>query len=392
MKLHHRTIGNLTAGSHSDGAGLRLKADGKGGGTWSVRYSANGKKREKGLGTFPAISLKQAREAAQDTRHAARRGIDTTQRGNVNSAPPPLSSSPTLGELGRSFLAVHLPGLRPESRQRYRRLVELHILTPLGHKDVSTLNLLDLHALYSPRLERQFKLTKNTLEALSTLLAFGRKNGAPCSELLTRDYRTERIYRTALSNYKVRCKMGEHSLASLPFDAWPACYMAIPEDNLTDLAAKFVILTAARRGTAMKLRCEQVQDGNLLAHADQMKANMPHLFPLGTEACRIVNLALRLQDGSGLLFGQLGKAALIRAIRKADKGGNVHGIRHAIATWADRTGVADTLADEVLSHISETSTRQQFYVRDHDVAPLRAVYNQWADHLTRPKVTRLRVA
>jgi hypothetical protein len=49
-------------GKYSDGGGLKLQvSDSKRGGgckSWSLVYSFRGKKREMGLGTFPAVSMR----------------------------------------------------------------------------------------------------------------------------------------------------------------------------------------------------------------------------------------------------------------------------------------------------------------------------------------------
>ena len=63
-------------GKHIDGAGLWFIKRADGGAQWMLRVSLGGKRREMGLGGFPDVSLKEARELATDYRKMARQGID----------------------------------------------------------------------------------------------------------------------------------------------------------------------------------------------------------------------------------------------------------------------------------------------------------------------------
>ena len=63
-------------GKHVDGAGLWFIKRPDGGAQWMLRISIGGKRREMGLGGFPDVSLKEARELAVDYRKMAKQGID----------------------------------------------------------------------------------------------------------------------------------------------------------------------------------------------------------------------------------------------------------------------------------------------------------------------------
>ena len=56
------------AGSHSDGGGLILRLNGKGSANWLHRYQMNGKRRDMGLGSYPIVSLADARAKVAEAR------------------------------------------------------------------------------------------------------------------------------------------------------------------------------------------------------------------------------------------------------------------------------------------------------------------------------------
>ena len=52
-------------GAYTDGNGLTLRVDARGGKRWFQRVSIDGKQRNIGLGGWPRVGLAEAREAAQ---------------------------------------------------------------------------------------------------------------------------------------------------------------------------------------------------------------------------------------------------------------------------------------------------------------------------------------
>ena len=66
-------------GMTGDGKGLYLQISKAGGVSWIYRYKMDGKTRYMGLGAFPAVTLAEAREAAEDARRVSSRGVDPLQ-------------------------------------------------------------------------------------------------------------------------------------------------------------------------------------------------------------------------------------------------------------------------------------------------------------------------
>src|SRR5215213_10734758 len=74
-KLSAISLAKLPAGMHGDGGGLWLQVRPQGR-SWLYRYMLGRKARAMGLGGFPAVSLQQARIAANDARELLRSGLD----------------------------------------------------------------------------------------------------------------------------------------------------------------------------------------------------------------------------------------------------------------------------------------------------------------------------
>lgn len=75
-KLKYKQLLNLTKGKYHDGKGLYISITSPGTGKWSYRYRIDHKSREMGLGTFPEISIVDARQKAEDNRRLVLNKID----------------------------------------------------------------------------------------------------------------------------------------------------------------------------------------------------------------------------------------------------------------------------------------------------------------------------
>lgn len=76
-KLNPKQVENLTEpGTYEDGDGLRLVVKPTGRKSWILRFQLAGRRREMGLGSFPEITLKKARQDASNKRSQLSDGVD----------------------------------------------------------------------------------------------------------------------------------------------------------------------------------------------------------------------------------------------------------------------------------------------------------------------------
>ena len=75
-RLSASTLKSAPVGKHADGGGLWLVKRPDGGAQWVQRVTPHGRRREMGLGAYPDVSLKEAREAATHNRALVRQGLD----------------------------------------------------------------------------------------------------------------------------------------------------------------------------------------------------------------------------------------------------------------------------------------------------------------------------
>ena len=90
-------------GRHVDGNGLMLVVRPTGKKSWLLRYQMNGVRRDMGLGSYPEIGLKQARQRTADARRMIEAGKDPIDgRQAAQTAAKPI---PTFGEIAALVIA-----------------------------------------------------------------------------------------------------------------------------------------------------------------------------------------------------------------------------------------------------------------------------------------------
>lgn len=147
-----RTLNKLTdtrcrraakPGLHGDGGGLYLNVKPAGTRSWAFVWKQNGKRREKGLGAYPAVSLAKARKRALECREAISEGRDPIAEGRK-------ASEPTFGECADKLLASMEAGWRNEKhRQQWRMTLERYA-APIRSKRVSEIQTDDVLRVLNP--------------------------------------------------------------------------------------------------------------------------------------------------------------------------------------------------------------------------------------------------
>lgn len=109
--------------------GLELRVGTNGTKTWALRYrrQSDGVKRVVTLGCFPAFSLDEARDWAEDRKREIARGEDPAAKRAARKA------APTFAELAEEWVAGHgKPNITPRALADYQSMLERHINPEIG--------------------------------------------------------------------------------------------------------------------------------------------------------------------------------------------------------------------------------------------------------------------
>ena len=109
-KLTELKIKNLSEpGRYSDGNGLFFRIKGSKSRNWLYRFTINGNMREIGLGTYPSIPLKKARELANECRVDVANDIDPIEKRNEAKKKKCLYKSIFVAQAKRGKMRLRAP-------------------------------------------------------------------------------------------------------------------------------------------------------------------------------------------------------------------------------------------------------------------------------------------
>ena len=121
-------------GRHGDGEGLYLNVATSGAKSWVQRIVINEKRRDIGLGSYPAVSLAQARSLAAGNHSSVSEGRDPFAASKA-SARNPAPSVPTFAEAAARVIELHRPTWsNPKHAAQWKSPLETYAFPLIGKR------------------------------------------------------------------------------------------------------------------------------------------------------------------------------------------------------------------------------------------------------------------
>jgi integrase len=372
-----------------DGGGLYLQVTEAGSRSWIFRYSTAGKRREMGMGPYPAVSLGAARNLAQEARTVLAGGQDPIAARDSRRARQRLeeASGVTFDQAVEQFLIGNEVGWRNKKhRQQWRNTLRTYVSPTMGALPVGSIDTSHVTRVLDPIWHEKPETASRVRGRIERILDWARVRG----------------YRNAGENparwrghleetYPARGKMRrvKHHPA-VPIDAMPAVYKRLREaDGMSALALRFIILTASRAGEGLGATWGEIDldEAVWTLPAARMKAGREHRVPLSREAVTTLRKLAELRTGAHVFPSRtagrlLSLTALSKALRAAGGGkATVHGFRSTFRDWAaERTNIPRDVAEMALAHAIGDKT-EAAYRRGELMKKRAAMMQQWARFL-----------
>ena len=365
-KLKAQKVRTAQAGKYEDGSGLRLVVSKALSRRWVLRYTIYGKRREMGLGSYPMVSLAQARDDSLEYRRLAKSGIDP-----IHNRRQERQRIPTFTSCAAALIRSkrHSWKNRKHGRQWVATL-KTYARPKFGHKPIDQINTDDVLSALTPIWQSKTETASRVRSRIENVL----------------DYATAKKYRAGpnpaqwrghldklLPSPKTISNVVHHP--ALPYTDLPDFYRSISEStSLSAVALRFTILTAARTGEVLAAQWSEI---DLTARVwtvppERMKAKREHRVPLSDEAVLLLRTLPKLND-SPYLFGSvegkpLSSMAMLQFMRKRGygldgKNGNAvpHGFRSTFRDWAsEESGFNRETAEMALAHTIENKVEAAY--------------------------------
>ena len=374
--------GRYGDGRGSGGLSLLVKHTARGhlAKSWAQRISIDGRQRNLGLGSWPHVSLAEAREKCALNLAARRRGELVTGRKRT---------VPTFEEAVEKVIAVHRAGWKDGSKSEkdWRATLRDYAVPKLGGRPVNRINTADVMAVLLPIWNEKRVTARRVRQRVGAVMrwavAQGYREDNPAGEAIG----------AALPKNGVR---PEH-LPALPYTEVAEAIETVRGSGAypaTALAFEFLVLTACRSGEVRGARWEEMdlETREWRIPPERMKAGREHRVPLSAGALAVLRAARGLADGSGPVFpsprgGPLSELAISKMVRDLGVGAVPHGFRSSFRDWAaECTDAPREVCELALAHVN-TNRIEAAYRRTDLFERRRALMEQWAAFLTGPAVS-----
>lgn len=357
------------------GTGLFLLVKPTGARFWVQRMTIQGKRRELGLGSFPVVTLAEAREQALDNKRQARAGINPLEE--KRRAKQVL----TFAEAARKTHAELSPTWKnPKDRAAFLKTLETYVFPRFGAVPLPDVTSADVRQAILAAREKVPGVAKKLIYRTSSVFKWGIAEGMCSNNPATRD---------ALALPR-ETRTSQHR-KSLPYAEVSGCIEAVKASGAqiaTKLTLEFLVLTASRSGEARMARWDEIDldAATWIIPAERMKEKRPHRVPLSNRAIEILTEAKALRAASELVFPSirgkpLSDMTLSKLVKELGFDADVHGFRTSLRTWGqEQTNYPREVQEAALAHKLGDAV-EQAYARSDLFDKRRKMMGRWAEYL-----------
>ncbi len=371
----------LGAGKYNDGAGLLLHKRKDGGAQWILRYTLHGRRREMGLGALRDVSLKQARELANQWRSVLHEGRDPIKKREKQKREA-ISNLHYLKDIAVDAFESRKAELKGDGKDGiFFTPLRLHILPKLGCLPVSEITQTEIRNTLSPIWHTKAVIARTALIRLNLCLKHAAALGVD-------------VDLQAVEKAKALLGKQRHKVTNRPAMDWrevPAFYKTLCEaSTLTQLALRLLILTGVRTNPLRHIRENQIDGDIWTIPAENMKrkrdTTKEFRVPLSSEALDILKQARGLSRNdfffSATGRGSLGENCMAKYMQQIGLEACPHGFRSSLRDWlAETTDAPYEVAETILAHTVGGQVERAY--RRTDYLEQRRVYmDKWAAYVT----------
>jgi integrase len=385
-------------GRLSDGGGLYLNVSPSGAKSWVFMWAKGGKRWEMGLGAFPDISLKAARDMAAKHRTAVAEGrnpIDERKK----------EKGKTFGEAAEAFIKS-MEGTWRNEKHRYQWRQTLgcedssvkrktDYCASLRDKPVAEVTTEDVLAVIEPIWQTKGETASRLRGRIEQVLDYARVNKWREGENPAR-WRGHLRHRLA-----PRKKLSARGhLAAMPYKDVPEFMKSLRQrEAMAARALELLILTAARTSEVIKAEWSEfdLEKGFWTIPKERIKGGEEHTIPLSNAALGLLRLLYENRLSNYVFPGNdsprtknkacLSQMAMEMLLRRMGiENATVHGFRSSFRDWCgDETDFPREVAEAALAHKIKNDV-ERAYRRSKALEKRRVMMEQWATYCDQSEV------
>ncbi len=347
-------------------------------GKWILRFVSpkTSKRRDMGLGSYPTISIRDARTKAFEARLKIEDGIDPLEERRAEEDDARKKASiPTFAEAARSVHADLALGFRnAKHANQWINTLEATVFPKLGKRLVNELGPADFAGCLKPIWLEKPETASRIKQRCDAVMEWCAANGFIMASPV-------RVVDRLLPKQPGKRERVEHQ----PAMAWrelPKLFRDVlhsGEATQTKLMLELLILTASRSGEVRQMQWEEIDFTSAvwIVPASRMKAKIIHRVPLTPRGIDILERQLQQSaTGEGLVFPSrkntpISDMTLTKFLRDrnviSDTPGRIataHGFRSSFRDWASENGFPKDVAERALAHTVKNAVEAAYHRTD----------------------------
>lgn len=333
-----------------DGKGLYIRVMPSDAKSWFYRYIFDGIPRRMMLGSYPGISLAEARKRHAEAMIKVQQGIDPGLEAKEKKLKR--KSAPAFQDILEELWEIEL--CNKKSGIQTRKLLEKNALPVWGKRKVADIKRRDIVILLDHIRARAPIVGNRVQGALSRLFNFAAERGviddSPCT----------RIKKIA---EKGRSRVLTDDEIKLLWSALDLENSAVDIYRITKLALKLILLTGQRPGEVAGMTWAEIDGDFWNVPAERMKSGLSNRVPLNQMAQAVIEQARVYSGDCNYVFrsshksgAAISRHALSRAISRHwseigfQEAFTPHDLRRTLRTKLAELGISDIIAERVMGH------------------------------------------
>lgn len=341
-------------GRHSIGDGLILIVGKTARGcSWTCRLrTPNGKRRDLGLGSYPEVTLAEARNRAADFRRMVRDGLDPLEQRRLARR-----RTITFKMAAEQCWEDRKSGFRNgKHRDQWINTLRTYAYPKIGDIPISELQHPEVKEVLKPIWLTKKETARRVLQRIADVCSWAIGSGLRDAEL------PKKVIRDSLGRQKIKVK----HFSAVPIEDAPRVYAALKKKGTRAAEAlRFQILTVLRPGIGRAALWPEVDLDNGLwtIPAARMKTEEEHVVPLSDGALDILRVvkAIPVADEEETPFvfpspmkpakAAISDTSLKKVQAEIIDGVTLHGWRSTFEDWAaEYTDFDESIIDAAMAH------------------------------------------
>lgn len=370
----------------TDGEGMYLMIHPNGGKYWRLRYKISGKEKTLALGTYPMISLAEARDKRFTAKKQLKEGIDPSEKKKLDKITRLVEAENSFEHVAREWHDKQKERYTPKHYKAVLTRLENDAFPLLGSRPINQIKAPELLVTIQ-KIEKRgaIDLAHRVLQTSGQIFRYAIATG-----------RAERDISADLRGALTVRKKVNH--ANLKEDELPAFLCKLNEyhgEQRTKMALQMLVLTFVRTAELRGMQWEEINFETAEWHipAERMKMREKHIVPLSKQAIELLKKIRATHNNPDFVFPShinpnkpISENTLIYAIYRMGyhSKATAHGFRATASTILNEKSFPADVIEKQLAHGERNKVRASYNHAQY-LPQRREMMQWWADYLDKLK-------